>query len=277
MQRLLQAQQQPSLEELRKKWLIAVPDVSAITQGQNSFWRGAPGTSSGSPLAFGPNLLANYGCHPTTLGPGNRRLSAEFFGLAPRTVTEALDGLERDGMVRRVPMLMLAQGAAMPSLSLEMLRVATGTDTMLVKTDRAGVRSVAVRGFEIPTDRNAQLWMYFAKRDPSLYVSAVDVLDGTADPAQVARKLVLVGTSSVGLLDLKTTPVDPSLPGVEVHAQLLESALTRNVLARPNYAIGAELCAAVLLGMLVMLGLSFAAGMFCMDFLNRRRHGGFRL
>src|SRR3954470_11146611 len=77
---------------------------------------------------------------------------------------------ERDGIVRRVPMLMQTQGITMPSLSFEMLRVASGTDTILVKSDRAGIRSIAVRGFEIPTDRNGQLWVHFAHHDPAIYV-----------------------------------------------------------------------------------------------------------
>ncbi|HEY8337774.1 MAG TPA: adenylate/guanylate cyclase domain-containing protein [Tardiphaga sp.] len=159
---------------------------------------------------------------------------------------------ERDGIVRRVPMLMQAQGVPMPSLTFEMLRVATGTDTIFIKSDRAGIKSIAVKGFEIPTDRNGQLWVHFAKSDPGIYVSAADVLDGTVSPDRIAGKLVLIGTSSVGLLDTKTTPIDPVLPGVEIHAQVLESALTRNVLSQPNYAIGAELCTALLLGILVI-------------------------
>ncbi|QUS42155.1 adenylate/guanylate cyclase domain-containing protein [Tardiphaga alba] len=159
---------------------------------------------------------------------------------------------ERDGIVRRVPMLMQTQGVTMPSLSFEMLRVASGTDTILVKSDRAGIKSIGVRGLEIPTDRNGQLWVHFAKHDPSIYVSAADILDGTAPPQAVARKLVLLGTSAVGLLDVKTTPLDASMPGVEVHAQVLESALTKNVLSQPNYAIGAELLTAILLGIIVI-------------------------
>jgi len=159
---------------------------------------------------------------------------------------------ERDGIVRRVPVIMQAQDATMPSLSFEMLRLVTGTDTIFVKSDRAGIKSVGVRGFEIPTDRNGQLWVHFAHRDPSIYVSAADILDGIAPQAAIARKLVLIGTSAVGLLDVKTSPLDPVLPGVEVHAQVLESALTRAVLTRPNYAIGAELCAAALLGIIVI-------------------------
>jgi adenylate cyclase len=159
---------------------------------------------------------------------------------------------ERDGIVRRVPMMMQAQGIIMPSLTFEMLRVATGTDTILIKSDRAGIRSIAAKGIEIPTDRKGQLWVHFAKSDPDIYVSAADVLDGKVPPGRIAGKLVLIGTSSIGLLDTKTTPVSAVMPGVEVHAQVLESALTRTVLSQPNYAIGAELCAALLLGIVVI-------------------------
>jgi adenylate cyclase len=159
---------------------------------------------------------------------------------------------ERDGIVRRVPMLMQAQGATMPALTFEMLRVATGTDTIFVKSDRAGIKSVAVQGFEIPTDRNGQLWVHFARHDPGIYVSAADVLDGSAPPDRFAGRLVLIGTSAIGLLDTKTTPIDAVMPGVEIHAQVLESALTKTVLSQPNYAIGAELCVALLLGAIVI-------------------------
>src|SRR5712664_3405308 len=68
----------------------------------------------------------------------------------------------------------------------------------------------------------------------------------------IARKLVLIGTSAVGLLDVKTTPIDPVMPGVEIHAQVLESALTRAVLSQPNYGIAIEFCAALVLGILVI-------------------------
>lgn len=155
---------------------------------------------------------------------------------------------ERDGIVRRVPMIMIAQGDLMPSLTFEMLRIVTKSDTILVKSDEAGVKSVAVPGFEVPTDRNGQLWVHFARHDAARYVSASDVLEGRVGPDLISRKLILIGTSAVGLLDVKTTPLDPVMPGVEVHAQVLESALTRSVLLHPNYAIGAELLAAILFG-----------------------------
>jgi len=159
---------------------------------------------------------------------------------------------ERDGIIRRVPMVMLAQGQTMPSLSFEMLRLATGTETILVKSDVVGIKSVAVKGFEVPTDRNGQLWVHFARYDPSLYVSAVDVLEGRVALEKIARKLVLVGTSAVALNDIKTTPVSPAMPGVEIHAQVLEAALTKSLLAQPPYGPLLEFGAALILGILVI-------------------------
>src|SRR6266849_529876 len=161
------------------------------------------------------------------LGEDPQRFMFNFPGLLRNTpVLEAAAGgrglltinPERDGIIRRGPMIMQAQGATMPSLGFEMLRVATGTDTIFIKSDRAGITSIGVKGFQIPTDRNGQLWIHFAHHDPSIFVSAADVLEGTAPLEKFAGKLVLIGTSAVGLNDIKTTPVSPAMPGVEVHA-----------------------------------------------------------
>jgi adenylate cyclase len=160
---------------------------------------------------------------------------------------------ERDGIVRRVPMMLQAQGAMVPSLSFEILRVVTGTPTILIRSEKAGITSVAVRGLQIPTDPNAQLWVHFAHHDPSIYVSAIDVIDGSVPLDKIDHKLVLIGTSAVGLNDDKTTPIDPVMPGVEIHGQVLESALTGGLLSRPNSAFVAELGAALVLGILVIV------------------------
>jgi adenylate cyclase len=159
---------------------------------------------------------------------------------------------ESDGIIRRVPMVLQAQGLTMPSLSYEMLRVITGTDTLFIKSDQTGIKSVGVKGFQVPTDGNGQIWVHFARPDPSLYVSALDVLEGWVPPEMIKGKLVLIGTSAVGLNDIKTTPVSRALPGVEIHAQVLEAALTKSLLSLSPYGPALEFGAALLLGLLVI-------------------------
>jgi len=185
---------------------------------------------------------------------------------------------ERDGIIRRVPVIMEAQGALVPSLTMEMLRVVTQSGAILVRVNNAGVQSVAVPGLEVPTDRNGQLWVHFNKHDQARYVSAKDVLQDKVSPDRFRGHLVIIGTSAIGLLDLKTTPVEAAMPGVEVHAEILESILSKSLLVNPDYAIGAELTLAVLIGLgiitvapmlsaivVVVLGAAVIAGLIAMS------------
>ena len=160
---------------------------------------------------------------------------------------------ERDGIVRRVPVVMAAQDTLVPSLTMDMLRVVTRAGAILIRTDQAGLRAVAVPGLELPTDSHGQFWVHFNKHDPARYVSAADVLNDRVPADRFRGRLVLIGTSAVGLLDIKTTPVDPAMPGVEVHAQILENVLTKSFLSNPNYAIGAELILAIVLGLAIII------------------------
>ena len=159
---------------------------------------------------------------------------------------------ERDGIIRRVPMIMQAQGQTMPSLTFEILRVASGSGTILIKAEKAGIKSIGVKGFQIPTDHNGQLWVHYARNDASIYVPAVNVLEKNVAPDMIAGKLVLIGTSAVGLNDIKTTPVSRAMPGVEIHAQVLESALTGAVISQPIFGIAVEFTTALLFGLLVI-------------------------
>jgi adenylate cyclase len=195
-------------------------------------------------------------------GPDPRQYLVTFAGLLRNVpvIEQAAAGRgvfsidpESDGIIRRVPVIMTAQGSVVPSLSMEMLRVVTGSSAILVRVDQAGVQSVAVPGLEVPTDRNGEFWVHFNHHDPERYVSAKDVLQGNVPPDRLAGKLVLIGTSAIGLLDLKTTPLDAAIPGVEVHAQILESVLSKSSLVNPNYAIGAELALAVLFGLAIII------------------------
>jgi adenylate cyclase len=196
------------------------------------------------------------------LGPDPKPYLVTFPGLLRNVlpIEEAAAGRglfsinpETDGIIRRVPVIMEAQGALVPSLTMEMLRVVSHASAILVRVNQAGVQSVAVPGLQVPTDRNGQFWVHFNKHDPARFVSAKDVLQGTVPADRLRGRLVLIGTSAIGLLDLKTTPVEAAMPGVEVHAQILESVLTNSLLVHPNYAIGAELTVAVLFGLAIII------------------------
>jgi adenylate cyclase len=167
---------------------------------------------------------------------------------------------ELDGIVRRVPLVLAVHGHIYPTLALEMLRVATGEDTFALKVQPNGIQSVVVGGVEIPTDARGRVWVHYAPLRPNQYVSAKNVLDGTADPSLFAGRPVLVGTSAAGLLDVKATPLAANVPGIEVHAQLLDTALAGAFLVRPDWAAGAEalLIAAIGIAMIAVVPIAGA-------------------
>jgi adenylate cyclase len=134
---------------------------------------------------------------------------------------------DRDGIVRRAPLAMIAAGQLVPALSTELIRLGFGASSPLVRTNAGGVSSIGVPRYELPTDGKGQVWVYYSRHDRARYVSAKDILDGTVDRDRFRQRIALVGTSAIGLLDLKTTPVDGAMPGVEVHAQVIESALAK--------------------------------------------------
>lgn len=160
----------------------------------------------------------------------------------------------KDGIVRNVPSLFGHEGQYFPSLAIEMLRVATGRATVLAKVNQAGMVGVGVaKGLEVKTDRIGQIWPYFSKRDWDKYVSAVDVLNGTADIAKIRGKLTILGTSAVGLRDIRSIPTERDIPGVEVHAQLIEAIVHKKYLTRPNFADAAELTFLLIGGIILVI------------------------
>jgi adenylate cyclase len=160
---------------------------------------------------------------------------------------------EADNIVRRVPMLYNIDGRVRPGFALEALRVAAGETTVAVSTDAAGVRYVATGGVRVDTDRNGLVGVYFAPSDRERYVSASEVLSGAVPRERLAGKFALVGTSAAGLRDLRATPLAQSVPGIEVHAQVIDTVLAGGGLLRPNYALGLELTVLVLAGALFII------------------------
>jgi adenylate cyclase len=159
---------------------------------------------------------------------------------------------DADNVVRSVNGAVVVRDTVLPSLVLEMLRVATGSSAIAIKVGEAGIKSYVVGGVEVPSTRDGRIWVYYGAHDPNRYVSAHEVLSGAVPKERLANKLVLIGTSATGLFDIKATPLNPVMPGVEVHAQLLETILASSYLLRPNYALGAELTMTAVVGLLVV-------------------------
>ena len=174
-----------------------------------------------------------------------------------------------DGRVRRVPMLVEYDGAYYESLSLAMVRTLLGQTKLLpgfaeaktggyaglewLELDAAGGR------LKIPVDSDVATFVPYRGGQGSFrYISITDVLHERVDPAQLKDKIILVGTTAPGLLDMRATPVAEVYPGVEVHANMISGILDQNLKERPAYMLGAEVVWLLLIG----IALSFLLPLF---------------
>jgi adenylate cyclase len=169
---------------------------------------------------------------------------------------------DHDGVTRRVPMLMEFQGAYYESLTLAMMRALFGdTKVAAVFESSAGntddtLEWLDVAGTKIPVDENACAYIPYRGLQGSFrYISASDVLRDRIDPKELQGAIVLVGTTSPGLMDLRSTPVGGVYPGVEIHANLVAGMLDNTIMQKPGYTMGAEIALLLLFGLILAVTL----------------------
>ena len=141
---------------------------------------------------------------------------------------------DEDGMIRRVPLLLRYKDMVYPSLALEMARIYSDVSKVEVIGDAFGVFNISFGDFTIPTDYAGRMIVNFrGPKNHFNYISAADILTDNFDKSDIAGKFVFVGTSAVGLFDLRATPFDSAIPGVEVHANVLDNILKKDFLFEP--------------------------------------------
>lgn len=174
--------------------------------------------------------------------------------------------VDPDGVSRRVPLLAAYGGKVYESLSLAMLRVVNQGAAVTLESPRASwlsagnrrlLERVSVSGpqtaLRIPVDDNGNaLVPYRGPPGTITYVSVADVLKGSAPMESLRGKIVLVGTSAGGLLDLRVTPLSNTFVGVEIHANLLSGMLDGEVKRVPSWSPAFEALMLVVVGAIVL-------------------------
>lgn len=169
---------------------------------------------------------------------------------------------DEDGISRKVPMIMSYQGNYYEALSIAVARIALGVDKpqagfaegLGVTSKYAGLEWLKLGEKRIPVDAHvASLIPYRGRQGSFPYVSASDVLNGKISPEVLKDRIVLIGTTAPGLMDLRATPVQNIYAGVEIHANMIAGILDQNIKERPAYTLGAEFVMLLLAGLLLAL------------------------
>ncbi len=217
-----------------------------------------------------------------TLGDDPRPFLLNFRGaiLPLANLTEKAAGLgsinwepDRDLIVRKVPLVSTQGGGAaarlVPSLDAEILRAVQHASTIIVKSSnasnssgfgaRTGVVSIKIGALQIAPEADGAVRVHYAGTQAMRHISAWRVLAGKVVDSEIAGRIILIGSGASALADIRSTPLEAAVPGVDIHAELLEHVLSGTNLARPpDYAPGLEAFLLVVGGAIMAMMARFA-------------------
>jgi len=143
---------------------------------------------------------------------------------------------DKDGVVRWMPLLLQCDGRLYPSLSVQALAAYLGGSPPRLTLSSYGVESLQLGNKVVPTDELGRMLIpYLGPRGTFPYHSIVDILDGSIPREALQDRIVLLGASAVGLYDLRVTPFSSALPGLEIHASVMDRILEERFLVRPEW------------------------------------------
>lgn len=158
-----------------------------------------------------------------------------------------------DGTLRNMHVVLMVDGKIVPSMGLELVRVALGQNWFTVKIDGQGLTGIQVGAAEIAVSHSGEITPHFSPSDHRRRVSAADILSGAVEPKAFANQLALIGVTALGLVDAPRTPVAARMDGVEIQAQFIENLLSGAHLGRPSEALVIEMLMLVVFGVLMIL------------------------
>jgi adenylate cyclase len=204
--------------------------------------------------------LATAGADPLPFLPTYSGVTMNLPGLenGAKGLGSFTSGFETGGVVRSIPVMFrlsdsspIPQREVFPSLVAEALRVAQEASTYVIRSVGAsgqtgfgaetGIIDVRIGAFTARTDSRGRVLLYDSGPVPARFVPAWRLLQGELPEDALEGRIVFVGTSAVGLRDLRATPLNPVAAGVEIHAQIAEQIVTETFLERPDWADGAEI------------------------------------
>ena len=142
---------------------------------------------------------------------------------------------QSDGIIRSLPLLVRFNEKLYPTMGLEMIRVGSKQKNIYVELNEVGIKRISARPHKIKSDPNGIIWIKYKKSLKEQFISASKVYDGEFKKDFFENKYVLIGASAQGLFDLVKTPLGVTIPGVEVHANVIENILDQSYLLRnPN-------------------------------------------
>jgi len=133
-----------------------------------------------------------------------------------------------DGILRAVPLFLNINQQLTPALSMEAIRLLNSEENYVIETDLSGIQTIKTRSTNFKINENGLKFIKFKKINKESYVSASDIYDGNFDKELFKDKIILIGSSAEGVFDLVKIPTGDIIPGVQVHANIIDNILSKD-------------------------------------------------
>jgi len=171
--------------------------------------------------------------------------------------------IDSDGLIRTTFTVLRHEQQLYPAMAIELLRVAQGAQSLIVKTtgvrseagfsSGAGLSRLKVGQFIVPVEADGSMRLYYTERNNIQRIPAWKVVTRDFDPLFMSGKIGIIGSSAAGLLDNRATPIDPVTPGVEIHLQAIQQIVDGQFLTRPLLLKFGEIALAFTMGLLIIV------------------------
>ncbi len=161
--------------------------------------------------------------------------------------------IDKDGVVRSLPMAVSIGGIAYPTLATEILRVANGADQVRILGDGDDIEGIGIGDTVYRTASDGTVRPHFRHSNAHHFISAIDVLNGAVSSTEFANQIVLIGVTGIDPAGSHSTPLSSAIHNVETQAQVLENLLSGTQLSRPGWAVMAEAASLAIMALCLIL------------------------
>ena len=160
---------------------------------------------------------------------------------------------QSDAVVRSLPLIMVFNDKLFPSFGLEMIRIGEKKRSIITNLNDNGIKNISIKPYVFNTHKNSLIWVKYNRSINNNYISAEKVFGNNFDNNYFKDKYVLIGASAKGLFDTVKIPTGETVPGVQVHANVIDNLLKNNFLKRNDKIFIFELIVSILISIIAFV------------------------
>ncbi len=164
--------------------------------------------------------------------------------------------LDRDGVIRRLPTIAIVNDSIVPSFAVEVVRVFHQANAIGVEIEGPGVKSLTIGANNIETDSGGNIWLRNTSSALIPRYSAAEILFDRVDAEVLTGRIVLLGTTAVGLTKSFISTGGTTLSALDAQAVFVDNLVSNTYLKRSDIAVFFEVIATLIgcIGIILMRG-----------------------